>query len=422
MKIPRFLANGFEGFEILDVKEWLTEGRIEVILQPKECKAWNCHRCGHELGASQGKYQQKIQGMPIMGYKLEIKFWRSVGHCKNCKKVRAEHISFIARETPHMTQDYSWWLGRLCEIAAISRVAELCEMDETTLWRIDFERMKYLLQKYKVPNIKRISVDEVYARKKPKFKGEQRTQRFFTVVSDLDTKKVIWVSEGRSKEAMDQFFILIGPDACKQIEVAAMDQFDGYFKSTQEHCPQATIVWDKFHIMKNFTEAVNETRKDLHAQAVRGSPQQLYTSGKYRYLFLKKSSRRTEEEKQHIQQAALCNQDFSKLELIKERMLTFFDQPSENDAKHVFEELGDWIWQAQFRPLMKWYNSFERGWKTVVNYFKFKTSSALSEGINNVIKALKRRAYGYKNMEYFKLKIMQVCGYLNSRWIPAHIQ
>lgn len=113
-----------------------------------------------------------------------------------------------------------------------------------------------------------------------------------------------------------------------------------------------------------------------------------------------------------------ANQAFLRLEVIKERMVTFFDQPTEAEAKEVFEELGAWIWQAQFKPLMKWYDNFEKGWDTAVNYFRFKVTSALSEGHNNVIKMLKRRAFGYRNMEYFRLKIMQVCGYLNSRFIP----
>jgi len=68
---------------------------------------------------------------------------------------------------------------------------------------------------------------------------------------------------------------------------------------------------------------------------------------------------------------------------------------------------------------MKWYSNFEKGWGTIKNYFLHRVSSALSEGVNNVIKMVKRRAFGYKNMEYFRLKITQVCGYLNSRFIPS---
>jgi transposase len=354
-----------------------------------------------------------------MGIRFKIHFWRHKGDCSKCKKIRAEKIEFIAEETPHLTQDYAWWLGRVCEIAAVSRVAELMGQDQNTTWRLDFARMKRMLAHYKIPQVTKISVDEVYARKKPKFKGESRDDRFFTVISDLDTHRVIWVSESRRKEALDQFFILIGEAACKNIKIVAADQHDGYAASTREYCKNATLVWDRFHIMQIFEEAVNETRKSLHTELTNGSPLQRLTRGKYRFMFVKKASRRTKEEKTHIDDVLKTNERFAKLELIKERMLSFFDEQDEVSAKAVFEQVGDWIFQAGFKPLMNWHNNLEKGWATLKNYFKYRVTSALSEGHNNVIKMLKRRAFGYRNMEYFRLKIMQVCGYLNSRFIPT---
>ena len=277
--------------------------------------------------------------------------------------------------------------------------------------------MKRMLANYKIPPVRKISVDEVYARKKPKFKGESRDKRFFTVISDLETRRVIWVSEGRSKEALNQFFILIGQETCDQIEVVASDLYEGFASSVKEFCKKAVLVWDRFHVMQIFEEAVNETRKNLHADQPKGSEIGRLTRGQYRFIFVKKAGRRTEEEAEHINDVLAENKYFAKLEIIKERMLSFFDQPTEEEAKKVFEDIGDWIFQAGFEPLMKWHNNLEKGWATLRNYFRYRVSSALSEGHNNVIKMLKRRAFGYKNMEYFRLKIMQTCGYLNSKYI-----
>jgi transposase len=144
--------------------------------------------------------------------------------------------------------------------------------------------------------------------------------------------------------------------------------------------------------------------------------------GKYRYLFLKKDKRRTEQERTHINSILALNARFAKLEIIKERMISFFDQPDESSARTVFDEIALWSLQEYFAPLMKWCRNFEAGWETVKNYFTNRITSALSEGMNNVIKAIKRRAYGYRNMHYFRLKIMQVCGYLNSRYIATSNQ
>jgi transposase len=417
MSIPRFLKKAFKGYDVLDVKEFLQEGLIEIYLGRREDKDWCCYRCGHVLSIERGKYRSCLEGMPVMGLRVWIYFWRHKGHCSKCNKARAEAVEFVSEETPHLTIDFAWWVGRMCEIAAISRVAELMQQDETTTWRLDFNRMKRMLARYRIPKVRKISVDEVYARKKPKYKGERRDDRFFTVISDLETHKVIWVSEGRSKEALDQFFILIGKEACDGIEVVAADMYQGFAASVREYCKKATLVWDRFHVMQIFEEAVNETRKTLHAEQDQGSDLHRLTRGKYRFMFVKKAIRRTEEEKSHIDDVLDANEYFAKLELIKERMLSFFDQPTEEEAKKVFEEVGEWIFQAGFNPLMSWYNNIEQGWKTLRNYFKYRVSSALSEGHNNVIKMLKRRAFGYRNMEYFRLKIMQMCGYLNSRFI-----
>lgn len=417
MRIPRFLQ--FEGYETLDFKEFLSLGFIEVPLEAKADRKRLCFRCETPLQAERGHYPVKLRGLAVMQFKLIVKLFRFKGHCPKCKKARAEKLDFISKESPHLTQDFADFIGNLCEIAPVSRVAEMFGLNQLTTWRIDFRRLKKLLSKYPIPKVTAISVDEVYARKKSKFKDENRNRKFFTVISDLKTHKVIWVSESRDTEALSQFYTLIGEEACKEITVVAMDQHEDYAKATKVHCPNATIVWDRFHIMQNFEEAVNDQRKELHGEQAKGSELSRLTRGKYRFLYLKKAIRRTEEETQHINDVFKANEHFVKLELIKERMITFFDETSAVAAKTVFEEIGDWIWQSGFQHLMKWYSNLEKGWDTLKNYFVYRVTSSLSEGINNVIKAIKRRAYGYKNMWYFRLKIMQVCGYLNSRYVTT---
>jgi transposase len=419
--IPRFAQN-FEGYQTVDFKEFLGQGRIEIHLERKEDKPWQCCRCEGELKAERGRYRMRLESLPVGGIRTFVYFWRYKGHCEKCDKARSEKVDFVAKESPHLTQDFAWWIGRICEIAPVCRVAELLGQDEMTAWRVDLRRMQRMLSKYKIPEVTEISVDEVYARKKAKSAEESRDERFFTVVTDLKTHRVIWVSESRSQKALDQFFLLIGDEAAKKIKVVAMDQHEDYFASVKKYCPNATPVFDRFHLMQNFEKAVNETRKDLHEELPKAYSLRDLTRGQYRYIFLKKESRRTEQERVHINQVLKANQKFAKLEIIKERMISFFDQPSAENAKQVLDDIGDWAWQEGFTALRKWHANFEMQWKTIANYFTHRVTTALSEGVNNVIKMLKRRAFGYRNMEYFRLKIMQVCGYLNSRYIPTSHQ
>jgi transposase len=417
MNLPLFLKKLTPNFEIYDVKEWLKKGVIEIYLTSTVAEKI-CARCNTPLSYKTGKYSLKLRTLPILQFQTFLCFFRDKGYCPHCKKVRSEKIDFISEESPHMTKDYVWWLGRLCEIAPVSRVAQLTDNEMMTLYRIDQKRLQRLLQDYKIPKIKKISVDEVYARKKVYYKGEMREARFFTIISDIETRKVIWVSDSRNRNALDEFYKIIGPQACKEIEVVAMDQHTAYRISTNEYCPQAVIVYDRFHLMKGFEEVINKTRQDLHADARKNTNLKLLTKGQYRYIFLKKAERRSSQEEKHIEKVLKDNNQFAMLEIIKERMFTFFDCFSENEGKETLNEIGNWANECKFELITKWYYQTLENWNVIKNWFKHKYTTALSEGINNVIKVIKRRAYGYRNMSYFRLKIMQVCGYLNSKFIP----
>jgi len=426
MFIPRFLQ--FEGYETRDFQTSMRDQVVYVELAVRNDKPYVCRCCGTELEGVKSRHRLTLRDLPLRGFQTLVKLWRRKGHCAKCKKVRAENIPFLSKESPHFTQDYSWWLGTMCEFAPVSRVAEMVKEGNMTVRRIDLKRMQRMLKHYKIPEVTHIAVDEVYSRKKKKFKDEDRDRRFFTIITDLNTRRVIWVSESRKKAALDQFFTIIGIAACEKIKVVALDQHEGYAASVAEYCKKAAVVWDKFHILKNFEEAVNDVRKSLHGRLENKSPLLKMTRGKYRYTFLKRASNREKEEQRHIDDVVKANDDFAALELIKERMLSFFDATDETSALEVLTEVGHWIGQKQvadllagktesFRALGHWWKNLRAGWTTLKNYFKFPVTSALAEGVNNVIKALKRRSFGFRNMDYFRLKIMQVCGYLNSRYI-----
>lgn len=421
MKLPRFLTKLIPGYEVIDLKELRHKGEIEIYLQkredePRKCM---CSRCGNELGNSFGRYPLKLKTMPIFNFTTYICIWREKRHCSRCKKVRAEALDFISEESPHLTKEYSWWVGRMCEFSPVTRVAEFTGNEAMSVYRLDYERMRRMFQEYKIPPFKRICVDEVYARKKSYYRKESRDKRFFTVICDLDSRRVLWVSDSRSREALDEFYKIIGPERCSEIQVVAADQHDAYKVSTTEHCPNATFVWDRFHVMQTFENAVNDDRMWLNQYITKGEVKRL-TRSKFANLFLKKADRRTSVEKRHIDDVLKENTSFCYLEIIKEGMFQIFDSPTAEDARYKFEQLGLWIHQEKFSFLTRWWKNFDQGWNTFKNYFKFRVTSSLSEGVNNVIKTLKKRAYGYKNMAYFKLKILQVCGFLNSRYIDMN--
>lgn len=388
--------------------------KIELIKTSNEAF---CCRCGQDISdaPSCGKHRLKLKTMPIFGYDTFLYLWRLKKHCSVCKKARSEYLDIVSEESPHIAKDFSFWMGKLCEFSPISRLAKTLGVDPVTAWRIDYSRMQNQCTRYKFPKFSRISVDEVYVRKFDLKEGDKRSARFFTVISCLDRKKVLWVTEGRSKESLDEFFKLLTPGERRRIRVIAMDQFKGYFESAKEFCPLATIVWDRFHLMANFNVALNEERKKLHAKRVSKDLKSM-CSGKYKYLFLKRESRRTVDESKHIDFLMEQNEGFFHLEIIKEKMNLFFDAESEDLAHQELAEIRLWCHKLEFGHLLKWHQNIMENWPIVKNYFSHKVTTSISEGMNNVVKALIRRGFGYKNMGYLKLKIMQQCGFLNSTY------
>jgi transposase len=329
------------------------------------------------------------------------------------KKNRSEVIEFLSDDSPHLTVAFESTIEEFTEMAAVSRVADYTGEDKSTVWRLNFRRLLRLKSHYKIPPVTHISVDEVYARKKHK-DGETRNDRFVTVITDMKSRRIIWVSDSRRKSALDEFYKELGPECCKMIKVVAQDQHEDYVASTRQYCPDAKIIFDKFQVVKSFNEAMNEARKFILKAFDLNKSEKKKLMGKFKYVLAKRAAKRNEWEKQSLAEAADANKLIIRLEMIKESVLALFDHESLGIAEKHFDQLGNWVRELGFPSLKKWYSHLERRWECIAAYFESPTTSALSEGVNNVIKTLKRGAFGYKNMEYFKLKIMQICDHLTT--------
>jgi len=405
----------FEGYKVVETIKNLDAGEVLICLESTS-ESLECKRCGTQLQGVQGKHRIRAKFLPIFTYDSYVVFWRRKGFCSSCKKIRSEKVCFLSESSPHLTTAFESTIEELTEIAAVSRVAGFVGEDKSTVWRLDFRRLQRLKASYKIPKLTHMSIDEVYARKSHG-EGETRNDRFLTIITDMKSRKVVWVADSRRKEALDSFYRHIGPEACRNIQVVAQDQHEDYLKSTLEHCPRAKLVYDKFHVVKSFNEALNECRKLYIKMFELSKSEKKKLSGDFKFILSKRASKRSENETTRLSEATKNNKIFLQLELIKESVLQIFGHQSVEDAKKQFEKTGQWIKEAGFPPLKNWFRRLSTRWHAIEAYYDANVTSAISEGINNVIKAVNRRAFGYKNMDYFKLKIMQVCGLLNSNYV-----
>ena len=414
--VPRCF-DSFQGFSVKDIKEYHSTSHMDVILESSDERIRLCSCCGHKLGAMKDRYWVKARHLKIFGWSSSICFWREKRYCCNCKKNRSEWIDFICPTSPHMTLELAWWINRMSEISTVLQVSKLESIDKMSCYAVDKYILRRLLQGYQIPDVTHISVDEVYARSpQQQQKGETRDDLFLTVIVDQRTHKVIWVSKSRRKEALDDFFEMIGTEACQRIKVVTCDQHKGYAESVKQYCLNAALVWDKFHLVQGFNEALNEERKkewDKYGDPALKEDDLL--AGKYRYIYLTKSANRNKTDRRHIEEVMKKNERIAKMELIKEHFHKMFHCQDKLEAQVMLNECYEWAWQAKAFHLLKWIMSVrerEEFW----NYFDHRLTSGVSEGINRAIKTLKWMAYGYKDMAYFALKIMQRYGYLNHKY------
>lgn len=406
----------FQGFSILDIKESAESKEMQIVLEKVENKVHLCSNCGGKLGAQEGRYRVTARHLRCFSWKVTVSFWREKRYCPACKKTRSELIEWLCPTSPHMTLELAWWINKLSESTSVLAVTRLESVDKMAAYKVDHYILGRMLQGYEIPKVKRISVDEVYGRSKKQMKeNETRDDLFMTVIVDQDTRKVIWVSQSRRKEALDMFFELLGPEACKDIEVVATDQHEAYAASVKQYCPKAIVVWDRFHLVNKFNEALNEERKaELSRIDPEGQMGDLM-NGKYRYVYLTKAENRSKKDQQHIDQVMKLNQRMAKLELIKENFHKIFDIHDAQAAQIKLSECYEWAMQINANYIVNWIRSImgeDRFW----NFWAYRVTTGISEGINRAIKGLKWQAYGYKNMAYFALKILQKCGYLNHRY------
>lgn len=410
-----YIFRSFQGFRTVDVKEFRTRQHMELILESDPSRVKLCGVCGTKLGNLHDRYWVRARHLRAFGWTVTVCFFREKRHCETCKKVRSEWIDWICPTSPHMTMELSWWINRLSEITSVLQVSKLESIDKMSAYKVDKYILQRLLQGYEIPSVTHISVDEVYARspvqKKP---GETRDDLFLTVVVDQQTHKVIWVSQSRRKEALDSFFEIIGPEACRKIQVVTCDQHRGYAESVAQYCPSADLVWDRFHLVQAFNEALNEERKSEWEKYNDPEADDDLLAGKYRYIFLTKADNRSKKDRWHIDEVMKRNEKIARLEIIKEHFHRAFECQSKELAQHMLTQCYDWALEIKAHRVANWlWSVFDR--KELLNYFTHKLTSGVSEGINRAIKGLKWQAYGYKDMAYFALKIMQKCGYLNSR-------
>jgi len=257
-----------------------------------------------------------------------------------------------------------------------------------------------------VPAPSTMSVDEV---------AWQKWHKYVTNVVDIDERKVIWNHNGRGKSTLDAFFKALGKDNALKIDAVACDGAKGFLSSIKKHAKNALIVLDHFHVKSYLNDALDTVRKEQLRKARQNENTALADLLHCRKRFILMQGRPSERQRNILDQLAELNNVVYRAMLLKEQFLEIYQAGTRSIAQ---AGLRQWISAAlasNIIPFQELAMKFFRKRHFILNYFQQRITTAISEGINNKIKRLKRMAYGYKDVSYFLLKIHQHCGLLNPR-------
>ncbi len=183
--------------------------------------------------------------------------------------------------------------------------------------------------------------------------------------------------------------------------------WDPYIASLKTHCPSVEIIIDKFHLVKKVNEALDVVRKQEFAKA---SDRERFYMKKKRFMILKREKNLTEQQKENLKELMDRNEILYSAYLLKEQISDILD---ENNVTTALDRLSHWtknVYDSGIKPIIKINKTIKKYFYGIINYFKHKFTNAQSEGFNNKINIVKRKAYGYWDLGYFVLKIFQACG------------
>src|SRR3954449_4400120 len=373
------------------------QGGQTIFTIRQEFETCRCPACGSTQVVSRGQVERRFRTMPIGPRATFVVLPIPRVECRACGVVRQVAVPFadVRRSYTKAFERYALELGGRMTIRDVA-----VHLDVS--WDLIKETKKRdLSRRYAKPKLKHlrhIAIDEIAIAK---------GHRYLTVVLDLDSGAVVFVGDGKGAKALNPFWKrLRGSKAT--IEAVAMDMSPAYREAVSTNLPKAKIVFDRFHVMKLFNEKLSDLRRALHREATDVMQKEVLKGT--RWLLLKAAEDLDEEkdEKAKLEEALALNKSLAVADYLKEDLRQFWEQPGKRFGTAF---LDGWIRRAEasgVKILQQMAKTLAAHRSGLLAYYDVKITSGPMEGTNNKIKTMKRQAYGFRDKEFFKLKILAI--------------
>ena len=350
-----------------------------------------CPECGCRDASFKGQKRRWFVMSPIGRKKCLLELILHRLKCRRCSALWWPTLPFMTG-THRYVRSFALTVLDMLRFSTIRSAAEYLGVGWDLVKNIHKERLQFLYRKIPLSEVTTIGIDEF---------SFKQGYHFMTVVTELDTGRILHAVEGKGKDDIQPFLETLARKA-KGLKAVAMDMSSAYFSAVRESLPHVDIVFDRFHIMALMNQAIDELRRDhqreldvLGQQTLKGS----------RFLLLQNYDSLAPERKGRLDALLQVNAPLFVIHSMKEQLRLFWEK---DDRKEGEEFLAVWCKDAMasgIKALIRVGKTLGAYRSGLLSYFKHHITSGAVEGLINKIKTLKRQAYGFRDPAYFKLRL-----------------
>jgi transposase len=387
-------AFGIRGYDY--VRTDYQDGQVIFTIEQDhdDCR---CPVCGTREVTARGHVWRRFRSLPIGCRLTTVVLPIPRVECVKCGQVRQVKVAFADPRRSY-TKAFERYVLELSRHMTIRDIARHLNVGWDLVKEIQKRDLSRRYAKPKLKHLRALAIDEIAVAK---------GHRYLTVVMDLESGAVVFVGDGKGADALKPFWKRLRPSGAK-IQAVAMDMSGGYQAAVRTNLPQAKIVFDRFHVVKLFNEKLSDLRRALYREAT--DMQHKAVLKGTRWLLLKNAENLDpkKDEKRQLQEALKLNEPLATAYYMKEDLRRFWEQPGKQFATTF---LDGWIRRAEasgIKVLMPMAKTLAAHRSGLLAYDDVMISSGPLEGTNNKIKTMKRQAYGFRDREFFKLKILAI--------------
>jgi len=386
----------FEGFKTTNY-HFISENELLLVLDHQSQIA-TCPHCQKNTDKIHQSHWYRVRDLPWSNFEIFLQVNRRQFRCRNCRKVFSEELSFVKKRRTYTKRLAAKVVKEVLETDIVNTAKRngLTPAEIETLLKEAEE--DFLTEKPK--DLKKLGIDEI-----THLKGGKN---YAAVLVDLEKRKPIAFLEKRNKEVIAEYLIEMGSEILNQIEEVSIDLWKPYKSVVEELLPNAKVVADRFHVMKQVNEELDQRRRADKKQAEKlkkkkERERKIEGLKHSKYPLLKKQEDLDEEEKEKLKEVAKVAPELMHMYEIKEELRKIFE--SEITADEALWKIIEWL-ESAYKYLPKSCQTVRRWLEEILGYFDHRTTQGVVEGINQKIKLIKRRAFGFMNFNNFRRRML----------------